>query len=109
MPPGSPDYILANRLERITARDIVQDYRPLRSPEERDTLNSTMDSLCVFGWLAPVPQRNEAKPPVAWIVNPAVHVDFAERGDAERERRGSRPRAIARHVASLREDVDNVA
>ncbi len=47
-------YILANRLDRIAARDIVQDYRQLRAPEQRDTLNSTMDSLCTSDGLAPV-------------------------------------------------------
>jgi hypothetical protein len=102
-------YILAHRLEHITARDVVRNYRSLRSPEERDTLDSTMQSLCVFGWLAPAPQRNEAKPPVAWMVNPAVHVAFAERAKAERERRAAARENIARHVASLGEDVDDVA
>ena len=47
------NYILAHRLERITARDIVRAYRTLRPPEERDTLNSTMD--------APVPVRLAAR------------------------------------------------
>ncbi len=102
-------YILGNKLDIVTARDIVQDYRQLRAPEQRDTLNNTMDSLCTIGWLAPVTQRNEAKTPVAWNVNPAVHLNFAQRGDAERKRRSAVRDAIARHVASLREDVDNVA
>jgi hypothetical protein len=102
-------YILAHRLEAITARDVVRNYRSLRSPEERNTLDSTMECLCVFGWLAPVPQRAEVKPPVAWVVNPAVHIAFAERAEAERERRAAAREDIARHVASLGEDVDNVA
>jgi hypothetical protein len=103
-------FILAQRLERIAARDIVQNYRALRSPEERDTLNSTMDSLCVFGWLAPAIPRNEARPPVTWLVNPAVHVAFGEQAAAERARRDATKESIARHVAALREDdVGNVA
>jgi hypothetical protein len=102
-------YILANRLDRITTREIVQDYRQLRAPEQRDTLNNTMDGLCTLGWLAPVPPRNEAKPPVAWIVNPAVHLNFTDHGNAARERRAAVRDDIARHVASLREDVGNVA
>ena len=102
-------YVLAHGLENITARDVVRNYRSLRSPEERGTLYNTMESLCVFGWLAPVPQRSEVKPPVAWLVNPAVHIAFAERAEAERKRRAAAREAIARHVASLGEDVDNVA
>jgi hypothetical protein len=49
------NYILAHRLDRVTAREIVRSYRTLRPPEERGTLNSTMDALCLFGWLAPLP------------------------------------------------------
>jgi hypothetical protein len=103
-------FILAQRLEQISARNIVQNYRALRSPEERDTLYSTMDSLGVFGWLAPAYQRSDARPPVTWIVNPAVHIAFAEQAAAERARRDATKESIARHVASLREDnVGNVA
>ena len=103
-------FILAQRLERITARDIVQSYRALRSPEERNVLDSTMDSLCVFGWLTPAFQRNDARPPVTWLVNPAVHIAFAEQAAAERARRNATKESIARHVAALREDdVDNVS
>jgi hypothetical protein len=102
-------HILANRLDRIAARDVVQSYRQLRAPEHRDTLNNTMDGLCTLGWLAPVPTSNVAKPPVTWIVNPAVHLNFAEWGNSERDRRAEVREAIARHVASQRENVDIVS
>ena len=93
------NYILAHRLERVTAREIVRAYRALRPPEERGTLNSTMDGLCLFGWLAPVPPRHEGATPIAWRVNPAVHVLFAERAEAERKRLAAVKAEIAEKFA----------
>ena len=103
------NFITASSLDRISAREIVQSYRQLRAPEHRDTLESTMDSLCVFGWLKPEPMRGGATRPTAWRVNPRVHTRFAERGAAERTRRDAVKAAIAAHVAELRGDVVNVA
>lgn len=95
-------YIIANGMGRITARDISRDYRALKAPEQRDTLDSTMDSLCTFGWLRPEPPRGGATRPTAWRVNPAVHTAFAERATAERARRDAVRAEIAAHVAELR-------
>lgn len=95
------NYILAHGLERVTAREIVRAYRTLRPPEERDTLNSTMDALCLFGWLAPVPPRHEGATPTAWRVNPGVHVLFAERAEAERKRLAAVKAEIAEKFAGL--------
>jgi hypothetical protein len=98
------NYILAHQLDRITAREIVRSYRTLRPPEERSTLNSTMDALCLFGWLAPVPPRHEGAPSNAWFVNPGVHILFAERADAERKRLAAVKAEIAEKFASLGDD-----
>ena len=98
------NYILAHRLERVTAREIVRSYRTLRPPEERGTLNSTMDALCLFGWLAPLPPRHDGAPPIAWRVNPAVHVLFAERAEAERKRLDAVKAEIAQKFAALSDD-----
>ena len=95
-------YILAGHLDRITARDIVQDYRPLRAPERRDELTSVMASLGILGWVEAEATRNLAKPATAWAVNPAVHGVFAAQAHAERYRRDEVREAISRHVANLR-------
>jgi hypothetical protein len=95
-------YIIANGRTRIAARDVVQSYRPLRAPEQRETLDNTMDSLCTFGWLRPEPPRGGAVRPTAWNVNPAVHIRFAERAEAERSRRDAVKADIAAHVAEIR-------
>jgi len=88
-------YILSKRLERITARDIVQDYGSLRSPERRRELLDVMESLVTVGWLLPEEQANPARPPAAWLVNPDVHVVFAERARRERDRRAATRTRIA--------------
>ena len=80
-------YILANKRARITARDIIQDYRALRAPEQRRILDSTLDSLCLLGWLEAEESRNLSKPATAWRVNPRVHISFAARAAVERKRR----------------------
>jgi len=95
-------YIIANGLTRIAARDIVQNYRPLRAPEQRETLDNTMDSLCTFGWLRPEPARGAAARPTAWHVNPDVHIRFAERVEAERGRREAVKADITAHVTEIR-------
>jgi hypothetical protein len=95
-------YIIANGRTRIAARDIVQSYRPLRAPEQRETLESTMDSLCTFGWLRPEPPRGGSVRPTAWRVNLDVHIRFAERAEAERSRREAVKADIAAHVAEIR-------
>ena len=94
-------HILIHRLERITARDITRAYGAMRAPEERPTLYSVMDSLCLFGWLAPI-QRSDAQPPITWRVNPHVHILYAERAEAERTRRAGVAEAIARERAVYR-------
>ena len=98
-------HILIHRLERITARDITRAYGALRAPEERATLYSVMDSLCLFGWLAPIP-RSDVQPPTTWRVNPRVHGLYSERTEAERARRAAVAEAIARERAAHRQAAD---
>ena len=101
-------YILAGKLAVITAREIAKDYRALKAPEQRDTLDSTMDSLCRLCWLEADVPANPVKPPTRWRVNPNVHIRFAARAEAERKRRDAVREAIAAHVASLG-NADNAA
>ncbi len=86
------DYILARKLDRIVVSQILADYRPLRAPDHRSTLDDVMDSLERVGWLAAeTPTRQTARAPTAWRVNPLVHVRYAERAAAERKRREDAP------------------
>ena len=87
-------YILARNLDKITARDIVQDRKALRAPEKRQTLYSIMSALSVLGWVEAVEPRNPSKPPNAWMVNPRVHLVFAKRAETERARRA----AVRAHI-----------
>ena len=96
--------ILAERMDRITMRDLMR-YGPLalRSPEDRPARDSVMEGLCLFGWLRPV--LREAQPPIAWTVNPEVHVLFADRAEAERVRRAAMRETISRAFgAQAKED-----
>ena len=80
-------YILAERLGRITSRDVVRAYRALKAPEARRELEEVMESLVTIGWLEPEVPANKARRISAWAVNPAVHVRFGDRADQERARR----------------------
>ena len=95
-------YILAHRMDRIAARDIVRAYGALRAPEAKDELAAVMASLVTVGWLEPEMPSNPAKPISAWTINPAVHVLFADRAERERSARERTREAIAAHVEELR-------
>jgi hypothetical protein len=95
-------YILAERYERITSRDVVRAYGPLRPPEAKDELAAVMTSLVTLGWLEPETPANPVKPVHAWAVNPAVHVRFADRAEHEQERREKARAALAAHFEALK-------
>jgi hypothetical protein len=96
-------YILARKLDRVAARDIVQDCKQLRSPEQREVLENTMDSLCTVGWLRALPPRGGNPKPTAWLVNPAVHERFAPQADEERARRAAVRADIETMIATFRQ------
>jgi hypothetical protein len=94
--------ILARRLEQITARDIVQAYGALRSPEKKRDLASVMDGLAAVDWVDPVPPKNPSKPVSVWTVNPRVHDIFAKRAQEEKARREADRAALADVFALVR-------
>jgi hypothetical protein len=96
-------YILAQRLDRITSRDVVRAYWALRSPEAKDELAAVMASLTTVGWLEPEIPSNPVKPVWAWRVNPSVHVAFEVRAKRERELRAKAHAAIAADFEVLRQ------
>jgi hypothetical protein len=80
-------FILAQQSERITTRDIVASYRALRAPEARRELETVMASLVAVSWLDPVEPTSPTKGVTTWRVNPAVHVQYAQRAAGEAARR----------------------
>ena len=54
--------ILARNQLRITDRDVVQAYGPLRPPECRRERLEVIESLVTVGWLRPEEQSNPARP-----------------------------------------------
>ena len=95
-------HILAQRMDRITTRDVVRAYGALSSPEARDELAAVMASLVTIGWLEPEVPKNPVKPVFAWAVNPAVHTAFAARAEREREARDKARERIAADIEVLR-------
>ena len=84
-------YILAHKLERINNRDVQRGDRSMRNLTRRET-DAIFEQLDALGWITRTPGPRPSDPP-HWIVNPAVHQKFAERGKAEAERR-ERERAM---------------
>lgn len=91
-------FLLAHDRTRVTARDIVQAYGSLRSPEARRDLSEVMESLVTVGWVRPEPQANPARPIAAWTVNPAVRTLFAERAARERQTRRQVQQQVAETI-----------
>ncbi|MBS7790082.1 DUF3987 domain-containing protein [Roseococcus sp. SDR] len=72
---------------RVTLRDIMRAYQPLRATEHRRELVEVLTTLELMGWLRAEPVKNAAKHPSGWHVNPKLHTTFAMAAQAERERR----------------------
>jgi hypothetical protein len=94
-------WILANGNLRITVRDVVQAYRPLRAPECRRELLDVMESLVSVGWLRQEEQANAARPPTAWAVNPKVLTVFAVRAEQEKKSRAEARLRLAAAVSNV--------
>jgi hypothetical protein len=86
-------YILAHKLERITNRDVQRGDRTMRDLVKKD-IDGIFDQLDALGWITRVPAKRPTDPPHA-IVNPAVHVKFAERARVEAERRANTREILA--------------
>jgi len=95
-------YILAHRLEKLTARDIGKHYRALRG-DKAETARA-METLEVAGWVTPI--RAEYGLPTRWRVNSRVHTTFAQRAAEERERRERVREEIRRTSRGLGLDGD---
>ena len=91
-------FILSKGGDRIADRDLCQAYRPLRAPEHRRERIEIMSSLEAMGWVRAEIQA-DARPPVAWSVNPKVFSMFAEQAKRERANRHATKERIKTSLA----------
>ena len=78
-------YILANRLTRVTNRDVARGDRTMRGLS-RFEIEKIFEQLDALGWVTRIAGARPADPP-RWLVNPEVHRLFGERGEREAARR----------------------
>lgn len=80
---GIAGYILSKKLERIVMSDMTSNVRQCRKLSVYEVLRM-VSPLVSGGWLNP---EQETPTNRAWLVNPAVHMTFADRAATERVRR----------------------
>lgn len=99
--PGEADaewiagFVLAQGVERLTIRQLVQNRHAFRAPERRPALLAALEAMVAFGWLEAEPHPPHADPS-AWTVNPLVHERFRQTANAERDRRQRLRRELER-------------
>ncbi|MBR0797539.1 DUF3987 domain-containing protein [Bradyrhizobium jicamae] len=86
-------HILAQKLDKITNRDIQRGSRTMRGLDKRET-ETVFEQLDALGWINRTPSPYKGTPP-HWSVNPAVHTKFAERAKAESDRRARDRKKLA--------------
>lgn len=86
-------YIIAKGLERVSHRTAQLGTRAMRKLTKADTY-AIFEQMDAYGWLIEDTKRADAR---AWMVNPAVHILFADRASGEREQRA----AARSHVANM--------
>ena len=92
-------HILAQRLDKISARDLGRVYHGIRGDLRR--IGAAMDALALANWVTPAESNRPGAPLSRWRVNPAVHALFADRAEAERQRREHVRQRIAEAAAAL--------
>lgn len=88
-------YILAKKLDRITNRDVSRGDSTMRRLRDHET-RAIFEQLEALGWIDRTESPRAGAPP-HWIVNPLVHVRFADRARTEEDRR-ARAKACIREV-----------
>ena len=78
-------YILANKVEKITNRDVQRSVRNMRGLKEFE-IRPLLEQLSALGWLDRIEPPRPSAPP-HWQVNPAVHSKFTDRAAGEAKRR----------------------
>ena len=89
--------IVADKLDEVSARDVQRSSRALRHVTS-DEARRLCEKLTAFGWLEPIDPKGKHTAP-RWRVSPAVHEIFADRAQAEAERRAKSRAAFAEAMA----------
>ena len=86
-------FILAHKKDKITNRDLKRGDKTMRKVPTHE-MATLFEHLEALGWVdrAAGPYQ---KAPLHWVVNPAVHVKFAEKAESEAERRANAREMIA--------------
>lgn len=86
-------YILAHRLETVSARDVARGDSTMRKLTRAETVR-IFEQLEALGWVSTqaTVARSNAAP--TWVVNPAVHQLFTDRRDIEAARRKAAQAAL---------------
>jgi hypothetical protein len=95
-------FILAQRKELVSNRDVATSVRAMRGLEGRD-VRRLFEQLEALGWLEQTPGPRPSSPP-QWIVNPAVHRKFDARARREVERRREVREAILQAAEARKVD-----
>lgn len=91
-------YILAHKLEIVSARDVARGDGTMRKLTRPDVVR-LFEQLEAFGWASQQPTSTRVNAAPTWIVNPEVHRLFAEKGAQEAAKRA----AVARQLAEARQ------
>jgi hypothetical protein len=86
-------YILANKLERVTNRDVQRGDGTMRNLDKQG-IEGVLYQLNVLGWLDRVDGPRPSSPP-QWVVNPVIHVKYEQRAASEKERRERERKLLA--------------
>jgi hypothetical protein len=86
-------YILANKLERVSNRDVQRGDGTMRKLDKQG-VEAVLYQLNALAWLDRVDGPRPSSPP-QWVVNPAVHVKYEQRAASERERRERERKLLA--------------
>ena len=86
-------YILANKLERVTNRDVQRGDGTMRKLDKQG-VEAVLYQLNALAWLDRVDGPRPSSPP-QWVVNPAVHVKYKQRAASARERRDRERKLLA--------------
>jgi hypothetical protein len=86
-------FILAHKKTEVKNRDVQSSVRSFRGLKDRD-IRPLFEQLSALGWLKRIEGTRAGSPP-HWLVNPRVHLLFAEKAQEEVRRRGEARTMIA--------------
>lgn len=97
-------HILSKRLEKVAHRDVQRGTQSMKKLTERDT-RPLFEQLAAIGWLEKIDGPRPSSAP-HWLVNPLVHVRFADHAAAERDRRARAREVLTSLGQSEQADLD---